>query len=539
MKHYNCLSTDETFIETTGSTELRFIILGGDEDLMDRACDIILRERAERAESETRHREGHVCGRKISVVKTPSTWMSDVRSWCCFSSGVKSKIKDQMPDYASLVFPGPHAFLLVTGNREVTGREHDLLNTISDVLGKEALDYAIVLNIGRNEPKGISSDWKYMRKVYTLEDNEQSVQSLFIETERNTQSKKPTFFIQSSYENLMKKAFLSWENERYEEIKREMEKTLKEKIAAKEKEHEKEVTELKEKLKVTESNLRKKIADKDEENAQANYRIIKMSVDNNDLMETMANKKKQHEKEMTELKYFFRETENKLKDIDTLKCLMLDTLKSLKTKDSQHEGEPGVSSAHENPLTKELEACKDSETNLTNIFSSIVDKLKNQLDTSRNIYLSMVEENIHLQEQLKIYQLKVKDSELKQKLMEAEEKNTQGIKPVEATLDRILSTDLDKLQGDLDRQDMEEEHKEREQRVTSGYEHESTSPALFEEDKDRPLDEKVEEKKSRKEDSPNSGAFKRRGSIEELPFNMPEGQSGKKDSQPSGSSESG
>lgn len=215
------LSTDETFTGSTGSaTELRFIILGGDEDLMDHACDIILRKRAERADSETRHREGRVCGRKISVVKTPSTWMSDVRSWCSFSSGVKSKIKDQMLDYASLVFPGPHAFLLVTGNSEVTGREHDLLKTISEILGKEALDYAIVLNIGRNEPKGISSVRKYVRRVYTLEDNEQSVQSLFIETERMTQSKKPTFFIQSS----MKKAFLSWEKKRYAE----MEKVIKE-----------------------------------------------------------------------------------------------------------------------------------------------------------------------------------------------------------------------------------------------------------------------------------------------------------------------
>ncbi|ROL46780.1 hypothetical protein DPX16_1417 [Anabarilius grahami] len=405
----------------------------------------------------------------------------------------------------------------------MTGREHDLLKTISEVLGKEALDYAIVLNIGRNEPKGMSSVRKYMRRVYTLEDNEQSVQSLFIETERMTQNKKPSFFIQSSYENLMKKAFLSWENERYAEIKREMEKTLMEKIAAKEKEHEKEVTELKEKFKDTESNLGKEIAQYAQECAQEKSRMIEMSVDINNLREEMEYKEKQHVKEVTEFNLFFRETENKRKDIDTLKCLMLDTLKSLKTKDSQHEVEPGVSSAHENPLTKELEACKDSETNLTNLFSSIVDELNDQLDTSRKLYLSTVDENIRLQDQLKNYQLKVKESELEQKLLEAEEKNMVG-----ATLDRILSTDLDKLQGDLDRQDMEEEHKEREQRVTSGSEHErcssteSTYPALFEEDKDRPLDEKVEEIKSRKEDSLNSGAFKheRRGSIEEPPVDM-------------------
>lgn len=144
--------TDDTFTstsESTGSTkDLRFFILGGDEDVMDRTCDIILRKRAKRAESETRHRKGHVCGRKISVVKTPSTWMSDVASCCCFSSRVKS-IKDQMPDYASLVFPGPHAFLLVTDNREVTWREQYLLKAIAKVFSKEALDYAMLLIIGK------------------------------------------------------------------------------------------------------------------------------------------------------------------------------------------------------------------------------------------------------------------------------------------------------------------------------------------------------------------------------------------------------
>lgn len=181
----------------------------------------------------------------------------------------------------------------------------------------------------------------------------------------------------------------------------------------------------------------------------------------------------------------FRETEKKLKkEIDTSKCLMLDTLKSLKTKDSQHEVEPGVSSAHENPSTKELEACQDSETNLTNIFSSVVDELNDQLETWKKMYLSMLDGNV--QKQLKIdklqkevEQLRAKESELEQKLMEAEDRGTQGV----ATQDRILSTVLDKLQGDLDRQDMEEEHKERKQRVTSGSEHErrssieSTSPA--------------------------------------------------------------
>ncbi|KAK9954931.1 hypothetical protein ABG768_014845 [Culter alburnus] len=313
----------ESFPGSTGSaTELRFIILGGDEDLMDRTCDIILRETVERVESETWHRKGHVCGRKITVVKTPSTWMSDMRSCCCFSSRVKSKIKDQMPDYASLVFPGPHAFLLVTGNREVTGREHDLLNTISDVLGEEALDYAMLLIIGRNEPKGISSVRKYVKRVYTLEDNEQSVESLFIETERMTQSKKPTFFIQPSYENLMKKAFLSWEKERYAEIKRETE-------ATKNEQHAKEVNKLKEKLRIAKSE-------------------IKIKED-------------QRKQDLNELKEKSNITEKNLKkNNDRLKCLILNTLIHLKSKDGQQKDEPGAASAQKSLGESREEAAEAS-----------------------------------------------------------------------------------------------------------------------------------------------------------------------------------
>ncbi|XP_026091129.1 GTPase IMAP family member 4-like [Carassius auratus] len=231
-----------TITGSTGSTtELRFIMLSGDEDLMDDACDIILRERAGRPK--ITHRKGHVFGKKVTVVKTPPTWMSHVATRCPFSSRVES-IKDEMEDCASLVFPGPHAFLLVTDHRKVTGKEKYLLKAIAKVFGKEALDYVMLLIIGRTELEGIDSEREYMRKFYTLENSEQSVQSLFRETEIMTQNNESTFFIQPSYENLMKKAFLSWEKERDAEIQ---------------KQHEQEMTDLKERFRLTESNLKKEM----------------------------------------------------------------------------------------------------------------------------------------------------------------------------------------------------------------------------------------------------------------------------------------
>ncbi len=86
-------------------------------------------------------------GRKISVVKTSSNRKSLLPSWLCFSR--VTSIKDEMVDGALQVFPGPHAFLLVTDNREATWKT--CLDTVTEVFGKEALDYAMGLIIGTDQ----------------------------------------------------------------------------------------------------------------------------------------------------------------------------------------------------------------------------------------------------------------------------------------------------------------------------------------------------------------------------------------------------
>lgn len=369
----------DTFTEFTDSTnELRFIMLGGDEDLMDDACHIILRERAER--TEIRHRKGHVFGRKICVVKTPSTSMSHEASHCCFKSREKS-MKDEMVDCASLVFPGPHAFLLVVNNRKVTEKEYNISKEIANVFGEEALDYAMALIIGRPEPKGINSVRKHVNRCYTLEDNEQSVQGLFRETERMTQNKKSTFFIQSSYEKLMKKTFLSWEKEKHAEMRKENERLLKEK----EEQHSKKVNELKEEFRITENKLRKDIAEKEDQHAQDVAKIV----------ETECNQKR---------------------DIETLKCFMIDHFIHIT---SQHAVQPVISSSHENPLIKKLEA--DGEKNPRNIFSSIIDDLVEKLKTSKEGERYLIETFLQRENEQKnkieelqeeVEQLKAKKSEL-------------------------------------------------------------------------------------------------------------------------------
>ncbi|XP_016325768.1 myosin-13-like [Sinocyclocheilus anshuiensis] len=407
-------------------------MLGGDGALMDDACDIILRERAGR--TEIQHRKGHVFGKKVIVVKTPSTWMSQVASCLCFSSRVKS-IKDEMVDCASLVFPGPHAFLLVTENGKVTEEKY-LLKAIAEVFGKEALDYVVLLIIGRTEPKGIDSVREYVNRCYTLEDTEQSVQSLFAETEIMTQNNESTFFIQPSYKNLIQ-AFLSWEKERDAEIQ---------------KQHAQEMTALEERFRLTESNLKK--------------------------------------------------------ETDTLRQLMLATMIWLKKyKDSEEQNQQGASGGQEDLLFKEC-----SDTVLKNMFPSIIDDfterenaLKEQLadckdtvSTLEKMYSSLTDDYVN-------HQIKSENEKLQRELEELELKERALEQKRKEEEDRL------RLEKDLSRREKELESKERgtankEQYILlSGEEHmlHLTSPALSE-GKQRSLDERKGEWKSKDEDSHDS-----------------------------------
>ncbi|XP_077089702.1 uncharacterized protein LOC143741166 [Siphateles boraxobius] len=389
-----------------------------------------------------------------------------------------------MEHCALQVFPGPHAFLLVTDNRKETGKG---LNTVTEVFGEEALAYVVVVIIGRTKPTGIRTVNKC--EISFLEDNEESVQDLFRLIEIMTRNKESAFFVLSSY----KTAFLLWDKEKHAEFRRETEKLLKEK----EEQHDKEVTELKEKHR----KHRKDMED-------------------------------QHAKYIKEVEVA---KENLKRDRESSKSVMIDLIRLTKDK---HEVQAGVLSVHENQLIKALEA--GSETNLGNIFPSIIDKLENKIKTSEETRSCLMDVFLHQEndrekeiEDLKeeVEKLKEKKSELEQKLREAEDRETQAFKQEET--DRDLPTGLKKLEENI------KENKEK--TVTSGSEHdssiESASPALFEEDKDRPLDEKAGEIKNKKQDSHNSGGFKlvRRGSIHEPP-NMPEDQSGKQDSKARGKS---
>ncbi|KAG7320756.1 hypothetical protein KOW79_015171 [Hemibagrus wyckioides] len=215
-------------------SELRLVLLGGDCADNNYTADIILRsdnKKEMRNPKKGNVRKGSVEGRQLSLFVTPSYWMNHLASYWIFSNGVES-IRDEIQNCTSVTFPGPHAFLLVMRAGQTPGKEHLLLKAITHMFGAEALEYTMVLFIYGHEwenPKDALKNHCVKMcgtKYFMLENNDENVEELFRRLEAMTQRKQSRFFIQRSYENLMKVYFEPWErSQMYKEmqLKRELE----------------------------------------------------------------------------------------------------------------------------------------------------------------------------------------------------------------------------------------------------------------------------------------------------------------------------
>jgi len=170
------------------------MVLGGDDALMDKACGTILRERKSREDFKSgiwQPRRAQVCGQQVSVLKTPSYWLDHLKSHLLFSNGVKSLKKD-LKFFESLLFPGPHAFLLVHRDVKDSGRENYLLQALSDVFGEKVLDYCMVLFIDQakyNHPKLNSCVKMCGNRYHILYNTDDSVKELFKKNSRRVFTK--------------------------------------------------------------------------------------------------------------------------------------------------------------------------------------------------------------------------------------------------------------------------------------------------------------------------------------------------------------
>lgn len=144
---------------------------------MNEACETILDIRHTEYANVIRIRENmktNVSRRNVSVLKTPSFWLDILKSNVIFRNGLKS-IKKDMKLCESLLFPGPHVFLLVLGDVHNSAKEGLLLQAVSDVYGKQALDYSMVLFIGECKEKDIRRNRcvkKCRNRYHVLENTE-------------------------------------------------------------------------------------------------------------------------------------------------------------------------------------------------------------------------------------------------------------------------------------------------------------------------------------------------------------------------------
>ncbi|XP_051536924.1 GTPase IMAP family member 7-like [Myxocyprinus asiaticus] len=241
--------------------KFRFMVLGSDNTLMNEACGIILGLTQRGVTSNIGAcilKDGQVSGRQVSVLKTPSYWLEHLKSHLFFRSGVKS-MKNDMQFCDSMVFPGPHAFLLVLRDPQNSRKEHYLLRALSQVFGKEAIDYCMVLFMREHRERDIERNQcvKNCRQRYhVLKNTEESILNLLGDIETMIQQRKNAYFT-NDFE-LLEKAKTHFQMEfdaeyadRESMLRRELENTvedLKKEITELEKCNRLKVRELKDEL---------------------------------------------------------------------------------------------------------------------------------------------------------------------------------------------------------------------------------------------------------------------------------------------------
>ncbi|XP_065099768.1 uncharacterized protein [Paramisgurnus dabryanus] len=459
----------------------RFMVLGCDDALMNKACAAILglpQDENDRNISACVVKEGEISGRQISVLKTPSYWLENLKSNMFFSNGVKS-IRNEMEFCESTLFPGPHAFLLVLGDVQNSDKEHLLLQALSNVYGEDALDYAMVLFMRNNERRDILKNRCVKRcreRYYVLEDNEDSVLNLLEDIEAMTQWKQNSYF--TKHFELLERAkkYFQKECESCEQWKGELERmklTVKEKsneITELQKKHSDDLHKVIREFKVSENQLRKDLnqlgKDLDDSNFRENQ--LRKDLDDSKVRENQLGK---------DLDYSnFRENQLR-KDLDDLKVrdnYLRKDLEDLKVRENQFRNYLDYSNFRENQLRKDLDDSKVREN-----------QLRQDLDDSK------VREN---QLRKDLDDSKVRENQLRKDLDDSKVRENQlkaDNKKLKREIELLKEKEMCERHRDVDKRKTELETREKESAPSSESEPEqyiSTAvppPA----DKTRPTDE--------------------------------------------------
>lgn len=362
-------------------------MLGGDDALMDKACATILGERERRDEfefGELKPRNALVCGCQVTVLKTPFQWLEHLKSYFFFKSRVQS-MKNDLQFFESQMYPGPHAFLLVLGDVEKSGKENYLFYALSEVFGKEALDYCMVLftdearhNIQKNN---------YCLKMcggrfHILMNSDNSVRELFTKTDTMTQRKN--HFFTNNLECFRKAEYYFQEefNAKYEKLRRELKEDITEDLTQEindmKEEHAKEVRELNDNIKhfkANEDQLNKELEDcREREKLMRDQfcteeRLLREELstcekrasglkDDKDTLQKQVEKLKHYEKQWQEIKVQEKELREREKELHKREKKVVDREKELEVRERKWTHRDAESSERPQTTAQTLSACK-------------------------------------------------------------------------------------------------------------------------------------------------------------------------------------
>lgn len=151
-----------------------------------------------------------------------------------------------------MVFPGPHAFLLVVKCPQNSGKEHYLLRALCEVFGQEALDYSMVLfmhGFSESEIAGNRCVRKCRKRFHILDNKDDNVLQLFHDATA-MKHRKANFFTKDL--ELLLKAETYFKNE-FEAKYEERESILRRDLAE---------------TKTTEENLRNEVTEMEKQNSE-------------------------------------------------------------------------------------------------------------------------------------------------------------------------------------------------------------------------------------------------------------------------------
>ncbi|KAA0719687.1 hypothetical protein E1301_Tti023780 [Triplophysa tibetana] len=373
-----------------GIETLRLMVLGSDDALMNQACAAILGLPQRKNDSNIGacvFKEGQINGRQVSLLKTPSYWLEHLKSFLFFSRGLQS-LRSDMEFCESIIFPGPHAFLLVLGDVSNSSKEHLLLRALCKIFGKEVLDYSMVVFVHHSNRDILNNRCVKMcrQRYHILKNTENSVPNLLENIENMSNRYRTRYF--TKHVNLLenaKKYFQTELNEKY----RAMEHSLKGELSRIEmtvKDGRNEIAELKRQNDTLRKQLRRDLKDGQVRENQLRRDLEDAQVRENQLRRDLKDaqvRENQLRRDLDDSRGREDQLRRDLEDVQVREKQLRRDLKDVQVREKQLRRDLDDSRGRENQLRRDLEDSRGREDQLKEDNMKLQSEIKHIKDTEK------------------------------------------------------------------------------------------------------------------------------------------------------------